>query len=933
MNFLSPWLLVALGTLPLLWWLIRSLPPRPHVQSFPSLLLVRKLVFQKQNAAHTPLWLLLLRLLAMICLILGLAGLYKTPPGKESIPRKLLLVMDNGWASTPQWNQRQQAALHVGLKTLQQGGAVTFLLTAKGEDGQWAEPFTTRDPRQFESLIHQLRPSPWATDRHHLVWQLSHSPLSDLLKEADSVILSDGIAGPADTLLQRRLAISPHVQDVRWPDCSIMRLYGTLHGNEIRVMAQSMEHCPAQSLSLKGLTIEENGHFTPLTDWSIKVNKAQDITIDPAILGSLDALSLGAVPFPAGLSLLKAPSLSQDAGLLRKTGDDKPLTGDMFYLKRALESFTRTQDVTPSSLKETTLSVLIAPDDSLDAEETRKAVLDWVRKGGILIRFAGPGLIRAASDNSDVIAQSLMTVPLRPETRSLGGSMSWNTPQTLAPFPENTPLSGIPVSSDITVRRQLVAQPSEDLPHHVWASLSDGTPLITTRQEGKGRIILFHITSTANWSDLPLSGLFPQILERLINHIPHNDTPSPMMSGTMNRQLAPWKTLLPQGTLGDPAPFVRSIDPHETVTAGPEHPVGFYGVSPRIVPLNLASAEEPLTRETPLGELTKPNFSPLRTLLGPYLVLFSLLLFMTDMIWSFKRAGTLKLSGGRVGFMIFSLASIIIPAHAASVPDEALQPGLGYIISGDADLDRLSLEALDGLTRYINQRSTARLGPARGVTPGQDDLAFYPVLYWPLTASTQINDRQAAALNDYMAHNGLILMDEMGAGTVINQTSLDTMKAVLSRLGQHLTFPPLEVVTDDNILARSFYLLHDFPGRITGQSVYTARTHFNEGEDVSPLVIGNNDWAHAWAIDGDGHTLYAVLPEGEDQRALAYRFGMNIVIYALTGNYKYDQRSYPEMLKRLGQDPSSSSGSDTDKTEPTGRDQHSTGPSEEEEEP
>ncbi|KXV35645.1 hypothetical protein AD936_15140, partial [Gluconobacter japonicus] len=93
-----------------------------------------------------------------------------------------------------------------------------------------------------------------------------------------------------------------------------------------------------------------------------------------------------------------------------------------------------------------------------------------------------------------------------------------------------------------------------------------------------------------------------------------------------------------------------------------------------------------------------------------------------------------------------------------------------------------------------------------------------------------------------------------------------------------------------------------FPGRINGQPVYVARNGDEANDDVSPVIIGNGDWAHAWAVDASGNHPYAVLPGGDDQRTQAYRFGVNMVLYALTGNYKSDQAHYPEMLRRLGQD-------------------------------
>jgi hypothetical protein len=73
----------------------------------------------------------------------------------------------------------------------------------------------------------------------------------------------------------------------------------------------------------------------------------------------------------------------------------------------------------------------------------------------------------------------------------------------------------------------------------------------------------------------------------------------------------------------------------------------------------------------------------------------------------------------------------------------------------------------------------------------------------------------------------------------------------------------------------------------------------NDG--VSSVVIGANDFAAAWAVDEAGQPLYPVVPGGARQREMAHRFGVNIVMYALTGNYKSDQVHVPAILERLGQ--------------------------------
>jgi hypothetical protein len=186
------------------------------------------------------------------------------------------------------------------------------------------------------------------------------------------------------------------------------------------------------------------------------------------------------------------------------------------------------------------------------------------------------------------------------------------------------------------------------------------------------------------------------------------------------------------------------------------------------------------------------------------------------------------------------------------------------------------------------------------VEPGKTDLSFYPLLYWPITAEAQpLASEQAAALNDYMSRGGIILVDtrESGSGAGFAPGT----GSALQRVAQGLVIPPLAPLTTEHVLARAFYLLQDFPGRYTGGSVWVQRDQDRANDSVSPVIIGGNDWASAWAVDEAGRNPYAVIPGGARQRTVAYRFGVNLVMYALTGNYKGDQVHVPAILQRLGQ--------------------------------
>ena len=110
----------------------------------------------------------------------------------------------------------------------------------------------------------------------------------------------------------------------------------------------------------------------------------------------------------------------------------------------------------------------------------------------------------------------LVPVKLRRGGRILGGSLSWEKPQPLAAFSRDGPFVGMPVPTDVTVTRQVLAEPDAPLSDHTWATLADGTPLVTAARRGKGLIVLFHVTADTRWSDLPLSGTFVDMLKRIV---------------------------------------------------------------------------------------------------------------------------------------------------------------------------------------------------------------------------------------------------------------------------------------------------------------------------------------------------------------------------------------------------------------------------------
>jgi len=240
------------------------------------------------------------------------------------------------------------------------------------------------------------------------------------------------------------------------------------------------------------------------------------------------------------------------------------------------------------------------------------------------------------------------------------------------------------------------------------------------------------------------------------------------------------------------------------------------------------------------------------------------------------------------------------PARAADADAFAQEAGLAtrlaYVRTGDAATDAKSRAGLAALSRLVTARSTALLAEPMGIDIESDPVLFFPLLYWPVT-TTEAPPSVAAAekLSSYLRHGGLIVFD---AADPLMPPPERTAR--LAELTRGLALPPLAPLGPDHVLTRAFYLLKDLPGRAADAGVWveeSAAAAANDG--VSPVVVGAADWAGAWATDGQGRPMFAVVPGGERQREMAYRVGINLVMYALTGNYKSDQVHLPAILERL----------------------------------
>lgn len=602
----------------------------------------------------------------------------------------------------------------------------------------------------------------------------------------------------------------------------------------------------------------------------------------------------------------------------RESREGLELLSPLHYIEQALAP---TADLIGGSLSEVLPAnpdVVVLADVATLSEAEAGPLTDWIEGGGMLVRFAGPRI--AASDISRIDEDPLMPVRLRAGGRSVGGAMSWGEPKSLSPFSNGSPFFGLTIPKDVTVSAQVVAQPDPTLAERVIASLSDGTPLVTRKNVGQGQIVLFHVTATAEWSSLPLSGLFVEMMERLAVSSSAASTTVASLEGTT---WIPQRVLDGFGTLSD-AGTLPGVDGPQLVQAptGPMLPPGLYTSGDRTLARNVLTADStllPATWPTDVPVVRGLAVAPEQPVAG-WLLSLSILLLLADVVVTLALSGRLLgRSNVTTAAAVAALVLFAAPIEAQTSEEEfALAASselvLGHVITGDTEVDEVAHAGLRGLSDTLFFRTSVEPANPLAVDLEQDELAFFPMLYWPVTPRQPTPSREAyAKLNAYLRSGGMILFDTRDSDTASFGASSPNGRK-LQELAAPLDIPALEPLPSDHVITRTFYLLQDFPGRHSSRDVWVEAADPNaaqiEGmpfrdlnDGVTPVVIGGNDWAAAWAVNSGGGPMLPVGRgySGERQREIAYRFGVNLVMHVLTGNYKSDQVHVPALLDRLGQ--------------------------------
>lgn len=897
----APWFLTGLLVLPALWWLLRLMPPAPRQIPFPAIRFLFGLDREETTPRAAPWWLILMRLAIAAAVIVAASRPILNPDWTPTGTGPLVLVVDDGWASAAAWEDRRARATGFLDGADRADRPVVLVLGAAPPDGAPLEPATLMTAQGAREVLAALEPKPWPIDRLAMTNALTELSVG-FTGTPETIWISNGLQEEGTQAFSEVLATLGPVQ-VFVPDGAQAPLVLSPPAREEAAMTVAVDRADASvTRQIAVVALTEDGRPLFRQEAVLEADQTHlDVVVDlpMELRNDVTRLSLEGGDGVGATVLLDARWSRKPIGILTDIGSREalPLLSEIYFLDRALQPLGSIERGPVESLLKAPQSVLLLPDQTVLAEGDAERLTAWTDAGGMLIRFAGPRLAAAVDD-------PMVPVPLRSGGRQLSGAMLWTEPARIGMPPPGSPFFGMAVPEEVQIARQVLAEPSLDLDRKTWLRLEDDTPLVTAERRGDGWMVLIHTTANTEWSDMALSGLFVDMLRRL------SSLGQGVRDAAGDREMImPYRTLDGFARLGAPQNAARpvAVEDLETIGLSAHTPPGFYGTQDVRVAVNLGNrVDPPAALELVDGIDLQTGFALGKEQnLAPYLLIAGFLLLILDSVLTVILRGYSLVSAQAVvnGWVLIVAIAMIpklgVAQDGQAIPFAAQETVLAYVLTGDRKIDDVSAAGLAGLSEILQARTAVEAGQPVGVDIERDELAFYPLLYWPVVdGGGQFSAAAADRLNRFMAGGGVILFDtrdgHLAGGRLMSAST------TLRQIARSLNVPPLAAVPPDHVMTRSFYLMQDFPGRWDGGTVWVETGASTTNDGVSPVIVGDADWAAAWAVDELGRPMFPIGDDGH-QREMAYRFGVNLVMYTLTGNYKSDQVHVPSILERLGQ--------------------------------
>ena len=458
LAFAAPAVLAALIGLVGLYFLLRVTPPSPRQAIFPPLRLLIGLNPSETTPARTPWPILALRLAIGALIILAMAEPLWNSLAALSGSGPLLVLIDDGFAAAPAWDKRIDFARERASAAARSGRIVA--IEALSQRGQDIAPL---DRSEVEGRLRSLAPVPYAPDRAAAV--ASHQALSGPRAGTDILWIADSVELGGASAFSTQLASIAHSVEVVTDGRGALALggadneAGALTAQLTRSDARRSDDGAVRALDAQGRGDWPGGIRLRRRNWRSMPVSICRLNCEMTSRKSSSTANAQRAP----IWLIDERSRRRRVAIASGASADvaQPLLAPNYYLKRALQPFADISEWHDSStdpivsLLEQKPSVLVLADMSVAPGPELDAITLFLDNGGVLLRFAGTRL--AAGDDT------LTPTALRRGGRLLGGALSWESPRHIAPFEAGSPFFGLVAPDEVTVTRQVLAEPEAGL--------------------------------------------------------------------------------------------------------------------------------------------------------------------------------------------------------------------------------------------------------------------------------------------------------------------------------------------------------------------------------------------------------------------------------------------------------------------------------------
>jgi hypothetical protein len=1000
-NFLHPIFLLALLSLPLLWLIIRNLPPPAATIRFPAFFLLPQIGNASRISKKSPLWLLLFRILLAAIIIFLFSRPYLKPDAEGynvNSSSNLLIVIDDSFSAAQYWPEIIEKAKNVARDAEANSSKIALVRLSdyselhkqstkpehnyqnaeqvinnlsRQDGGQFIDqkntPNNTRDniiaPQpitnsqiNFTELAEDIAKLSKNRETIDQVFFLNSGVSSSKVDDDSLKKFIDGLENIAATTVfipkEQRVAV---IRDVQITAENVRVSVGKpINNGQSKVFLQAFD---AAGEIIGSYPMELN----------IGKNTDVEVNIPDDVRNNVDSFTIagqyhaGAKFIVGGSAKIKSVGLAcGDSSAENADSPRQPLLDESYYIHSAFKGFARVKQAAVSDLIRSSVSIIVMC-DSHQLEQTaekdeHEQLQQWIEDGGTLVRFAGsrmanqnldaPISISPTSIAPELTTDALLPVKLGSITR-YNGLVTWQKPQGIKEFSANSPLAKMKIDKDIRIKTliQAAADMESDLAIRgisiadaVWAELEDGSPLITGSKLEEGNLVLIHTSSTPEWSNLPLSITFVEILQRLYDISEYQKTGNSEQSELENQSFSATPISLMDGfgnlrrannLMDGVSTNFMELDARNKFISPGVYQVNETDGNSGSAPYFIANLSQPQTFVS-LGNIEPvqgktqyySSANKSRDLSGylAYALLLMLCLdalisvmlaqprmrqFFTDLL---RQNPSTKQTTSSVALfaaivMVISSPALTSPALAEGgmaadadnpvLNSPALMPKLAYVKTGNSRVDDISRLGISTISEELSRRTSFNPGAPVAVDINLDDISLYPLLYWPYAEHTQpITAESANRLRTYIRSGGMIILDSQDGANLEQEggRKADFLAVIL----KSLNIGELSVADKNHVLGKTFYLLDSFPGRVSAYAVLLEKPEPTVNDGVSPVIIGSSDWAGAWARgSGDGSYSLPMLSANNQinpqlNREYAIRAGVNFALYALTGNYKND---------------------------------------------